>query len=105
MDADICSMPGGGVCTSDDSTSFEDLAIYGTTAVIAMGLSIILAMQLDGVSRRFLSPTSLLAKRRREYRYAVEQGNEYTALMIRQHVGGEERDYMIRKRSLLFGRR
>jgi len=88
MDAAICSMPGGGVCTSDDSTSFEDLAIYGTTAVIAMGLFIILAMQLDGVSRRFLSPTSLLAKRRREYRYAVEQGNEYTALMIRQHVGG-----------------
>eukprot|EP00984_Skeletonema_dohrnii_P003389 scaffold1141_cov73-Skeletonema_dohrnii-CCMP3373.AAC.2 len=88
MDAAICSMPGGGVCTSDDSTSFEDLAIYGTTSVIAMGLSIILAMQLDGVSRRFLSPTSLLAKRRREYRYAVEQGNEYTALMIRQHVGG-----------------
>ncbi|KAK1744323.1 hypothetical protein QTG54_004856 [Skeletonema marinoi] len=81
-------MDAAGVCTSDDSTSFEDLAIYGTTAVIAMGLSIILAMQLDGVSRRFLSPTSLLAKRRREYRYAVEQGNEYTALMIRQHVGG-----------------
>jgi len=85
MDAATCSA--GGVCTSD-STSFEDLAIYGTTAVVAMGLSTILAMQLDGVSRWFLSPTSLLAKRRREYRYAVEQGSEYTALMIRQHVGG-----------------
>mmetsp|Transcript_6525 Transcript_6525/g.10974 ORF Transcript_6525/g.10974 Transcript_6525/m.10974 type:complete len:492 (+) Transcript_6525:93-1568(+) len=85
MDAATCSA--GGVCTSD-STSFEDLAIYGTTAVVAMGLSTILAMQLDGVSRWFLSPTSLLAKRRREYKYAVEQGSEYTALMIRQHVGG-----------------
>jgi len=86
MDAASCSVPGG-VCTSD-STSLEDLAIYGATAVVAMGISTILAMQLDSVSRWFLSPTSLLAKRRREYKYAVEQGSEYTSLMIRQHVGG-----------------
>jgi len=86
MDAATCSLPGG-VCTSD-STSLEDLAIYGATAAVVMGLSTIVAMQLDSVSRWFLSPKSLLAKRRREYRYAVEQGNEYTALMIRQHIGG-----------------
>ena len=86
MDAASCSVPGG-VCTSD-STSLEDLAIYGVTTVVAMGLSTILAMQLDSVSRWFLSPLSLLAKRRREYKYAVEQGSEYTSLMIRQHVGG-----------------
>ncbi len=86
MDAASCAVPDG-VCTSD-STSFEDLVIYGATAAVAMGLSTILAMQLDSVSRWFLSPTSLLAKRRREYKYAVEQGSEYTSLMIRQHVGG-----------------
>ena len=33
-------------------------------------------------------------KRRREYRYAVEQGSEYTGLMIRQHVGGGKGLYL-----------
>lgn len=45
-------------------------------------------MQLDGVSRRVLSPMRLLAKRRQEYKYTVEQSAEYNALMMRQHVGG-----------------
>jgi len=89
MDSATCSVPGG-ICTGDSTSasSLENLVIYGTTALVAMGLSTILAMQLDSVSRWFLSPNSLLAKRRREYKYAIEQGSEYTALMIRQHVGG-----------------
>ena len=90
MDAAACSVPG--ICT-DQSSNFEDLAIYGSTALVIMGLSTILALQLDGISRWFLSPKRLLAKRRREYKHAIEQGNEYTALMIRQHVGGGKRLY------------
>lgn len=90
MDSATCSNPD--ICAGDSSSSsfstLDNFAIYGTTAVVAMGLSTILLMQLDGVSRLFLSPKRLLAKRRREYKYALEQGSEYTSLMIRQHVGG-----------------
>lgn len=80
-------------CTTDpdtctgDSSSTDSLAVYATAAFSAMGLSTILLMQLDGISRRILAPPRLLAKRRKEYKYVVEQSSEYNALMVRQHIG------------------
>eukprot|EP00571_Detonula_confervacea_P004472 CAMPEP_0172325472 /NCGR_PEP_ID=MMETSP1058-20130122/54113_1 /TAXON_ID=83371 /ORGANISM="Detonula confervacea, Strain CCMP 353" /LENGTH=578 /DNA_ID=CAMNT_0013042023 /DNA_START=146 /DNA_END=1879 /DNA_ORIENTATION=- len=74
-------------CTGD-SSSTNSLAVYASAALSTMGLSTILLMQLDGISRRILSPPRLLAKRRQEYRYVVEQSSEYNALMVRQHIGG-----------------
>ena len=103
MDSATCSNPDICVAAGDSSSSSSsslDLVIYGTSALVAMGLSTIIALQLDGVSRLFLSPKSLLAKRRREYKYALEQGNEYTALMIRQHVGGGKGLYLPKTESI-----
>ena len=48
---------------------------------------------MDQISRRLLAPDRLLAKRRQEYDYAVNQCNEYNSLMIRQHVGGGSKLY------------
>ena len=96
--SDTCAAAVGG----NSSLSSLDLVIYGTSGLVAMGLSTIIALQLDAVSRLFLSPKSLLAKRRREYKYALEQGNEYTALMIRQHVGGGKGLYLPKTESIVW---
>lgn len=48
---------------------------------------------MDIFSRNLLSPDRLLAKRRQEYTYAVNQCVEYNSLMIRQHVGGGKKYY------------
>lgn len=48
---------------------------------------------MDIFSRHLLSPDRLLAKRRQEYTYAVNQCVEYNSLMIRQHVGGGKTYY------------
>lgn len=48
---------------------------------------------MDILSRHILAPDRLLAKRRQEYAYAVNQCVEYNALMIRQHVGGGKKMY------------
>ncbi|KAL7540397.1 hypothetical protein ACHAXR_010083 [Thalassiosira sp. AJA248-18] len=76
-------------CSGDSSPN--DLVAYATAALGTlgtMGLSTILLMQLDGISRRILKPLRLLAKRRQEYKYTVEQSSEFNSLMIRQHIGG-----------------
>eukprot|EP00804_Cyclotella_cryptica_P019961 CCRYP_007850-RA/>CCRYP_007850-RA protein AED:0.29 eAED:0.29 QI:81/1/1/1/1/1/2/3073/573 len=75
-------------CTADtESSSISTLEQLALALGIA-GLSIILILQMDQISRRILPPDRLLAKRRQEYAYAVEQCVEYSALMNRQHVGG-----------------
>ena len=48
---------------------------------------------MDILSRHILAPDRLLAKRRQEYSYAVNQYVEYNSLMIRQHVGGGKKLY------------
>jgi hypothetical protein len=58
-----------------------------------MGLVTILLMQMDSISRRILSHSRLLTKRRQEYEYAVTQSCEYNTLMIRQFVGGGKGHY------------
>jgi len=84
-----CGAISDSTCTTGDSSSATtDLAFYAATAFSTFGLSTLLLMQLDGISRRILAPPRLLAKRRQEYKYTLEQSSEYNALMIRQHVGG-----------------
>ncbi|KAL7459606.1 hypothetical protein ACHAWC_011462 [Mediolabrus comicus] len=103
MDSTTCSSSDTcAAAVGNSSLSSLDLVIYGTSGLVAMGLSTIIALQLDAVSRLFLSPKSLLAKRRREYKYALEQGNEYTALMIRQHVGGGKGLYLPKTESIVW---
>ncbi|KAL7520991.1 hypothetical protein ACHAWX_005683 [Stephanocyclus meneghinianus] len=75
-------------CTADtESTSISTLEQLALAFAIA-GLSTILILQMDQISRRILPPDRLIAKRRQEYAYAVEQCVEYCGLMNRQHVGG-----------------
>jgi len=84
-------------CTSSDGTcgltSNIDLASYAAAVISAMGLATILLLQMDSISRRILSHSRLLAKRRQEYEYAVSQSCEYNTLMIRQFVGGGKGNY------------
>ncbi|KAL3816865.1 hypothetical protein ACHAXA_005143 [Cyclostephanos tholiformis] len=82
-----------------DGLSIYDLFACAAAAVSSLGIAAILLMQMDGVSRRLLSPSRLLAKRRREYRYALSQGTEYNSLMMRQYVGGGEGAYDPRSES------
>lgn len=89
---EACSAAAADAVSSGPS-SLADLAAYAATAVSTVGLSAILLMQLDGISRLVLSPPRLLAKRRQEYRYAIEQCREYSSLMARQHVGGGRSAY------------
>jgi hypothetical protein len=80
-------------CTADtESTSIGTLEQLALAFAIA-SLSTILILQMDQISRRILPPDRLLAKRRQEYAYAVEQCVEYCALMNRQHVGGGKNLY------------
>jgi len=58
MDSSCAVSPDG---TCDVGHSSSDLAAYAAAAVSAMGLTAILLMQLDGISRRILSPPRLLA--------------------------------------------
>ena len=92
MDSDTCSaapeLCTGPTTTDENGGALQQLAVLTAGALSTMGLSTILLLQLDGISRRLLSPPRLLAKRRQEYRYAVTQCGEYSSLMIRQHVGG-----------------
>ena len=86
MDDSTCSAnPNFCVGPPSDTEGFaQQLAI----ALSTVSLSTILLFQLDAISRRILSPPRLLAKRRKEYHYAVGQCIEFNTLMIRQHVGG-----------------
>ncbi|KAL7533315.1 hypothetical protein ACHAWF_004451 [Thalassiosira exigua] len=92
-----CAAAGSDACAAggdfDASSPPGGLAAYAAAAISAAGLSTLLLLQLDGISRRFLAPPRLLAKRRREYRYVAEQSVEYASLMVRQHVGGGRRGY------------
>mmetsp|Transcript_11881 Transcript_11881/g.21957 ORF Transcript_11881/g.21957 Transcript_11881/m.21957 type:complete len:581 (-) Transcript_11881:52-1794(-) len=85
MDSSCAAAPD--TCTGDSSSNDLDFWANATAAFSVMGLSTVLLMQLDGISRRILAPPRLLAKRRQEYKYTVEQSSEYNALMMRQHVG------------------
>ena len=52
---DACSDP------SSATTSLGDLATAAAAAISTVGLSAMLLLQLDGISRRFLAPPRLLA--------------------------------------------
>ena len=81
-------------CIADAPPDFslstvEQLAL----GFVVFGVSAIILLQMDILSRHILAPDRLLAKRRQEYSYAVNQCVEYNALMIRQHVGGGKKLY------------
>ena len=60
---DTCAASPETTCsdTSSATTSLGDLATAAAAAISTVGLSTMLLMQLDGVSRRFLAPPRLLA--------------------------------------------
>lgn len=81
-------------CKADNLTdlslsSIEQLAL----GFVVLSITTIILLQMDVLSRHILPPDRLLAKRRQEYAYAVNQCVEYTSLMIRQHVGGGKKLY------------
>lgn len=99
MDSACAASPGG---TCNVANTSSDLVAYAAAVVSVMGLATILLLQMDGVSRRLLSPPRLLAKRRQEYQYAVTQSCEYNTLMMRQHVGGGKGKYNPRSESTVW---